>query len=269
MDERDSMDEEYNSIESPRDMSDKEYRRLVEDVSEKIGEFSQLTRLIEQQMGLFNTPNDTRANHDKITKQVEKGKKLTSTISGKLKTLSSASTSGTRAQSRSRATQHRKLATDFKSQMTRFDHVCTEIVRSEQSSVNRIRNSLSQQETPLQTSYSEDQLYAQATVTSFHEDDVARREHDIFNITQQIKQVNTAYREIGDLVNQQDEIVVKVADDTEGAKEGTTNALQQVREADFKSKYCSCSKKKLCCYSIIIILVLILSLAIVLGLNSN
>ena len=84
-------------------------------------------------------------------------------------------------------------------------------------------------------------------------------------ITHQLKEVNQAYKDIDELITEQEEVVVQIAEHAEEAKDGTEGALQQVQQADAKTKYCHCSKTRLCIASFVILIVLILVLSIVLA----
>lgn len=59
---------------------------------------------------------------------------------------------------------------------------------------------------------------------------------------------------------------VEIEDNTENAKENVEKALEQVRQADQKAKYCACSKWKLMCYGGFTIIILLIIMGLVLGL---
>lgn len=171
------MDHGYYDAQSPQrgGLDDNRYRQLVTEVSKGIGYFNQLSKSIEQKTQLFGTRQDSRSNHNKINEEVEKGKRVTAKVKKRLKELSKAGQGVSGAASRSRSTQYRKLANDFRAQLDEFDHICRRVVNSERNAVDHIRrSSVPKQKTDNSmfnyNNYSEDQLYAQADVTVYDED---------------------------------------------------------------------------------------------------
>jgi syntaxin 7/syntaxin 12/13 len=167
-----------------------------------------------------------------------------------------------------------KLSADFKSQLAQFQKSCENVVEVETTAVQEIRRSSSSSHAPNRNNpkhkvngfgfhnYNEDQLYAQAQVTTYDEDDMMRREEDILHINHQLKEINIAYKEIDGLVQDQGEVVVEIADNVENAQENAHAALDQVKAADSKSRYCMCSKWKLIFLGILLLIVVILVLTV-------
>nr|CCA18611.1 syntaxin 7like protein putative [Albugo laibachii Nc14]CCA20567.1 syntaxin 7like protein putative [Albugo laibachii Nc14] len=257
------MGDRYVSADSPT-YSDERYNRLVQESSKGISTFNQVTRSIAQKMSLFGTPQDSRENHNQIKELTDKGNKMSTKLSRRIQELNRACQGG--SQERARKTQVNKLASDFKNQLKSFETTCERLITSEQQTIEHIRRSSTSYERVSEDdikpkfgfgNYNEDQIYAQANVTTYDEDDLARREEDIVHINHQLREVNAAFREIDGLVEDQGETVVEVQDNTETVKENVAGALENVRQADKKTGWFKCSKFKLIGIGILLMLVII------------
>lgn len=257
--EYNNSDYGYQTENSPRGMDDKRYRQLVQEVSKGINYLDQLTMSIEQKSERIGTRNDSRNNHSELMSEIEKGNKAVGKVRRRVKELRDGVKRG--ESSKSKNTQYKKLASDFRKAMERFERVAEDVVEMEQTAVDQIRRSSVAQ--PKQQidykNYSEEQLYSNAQITSYDEDDLARREEDIINIGHAIKQVNGVYRQLDGLVQDQDEVIVEIAENAQDAKDNAEGALDNVRKADEKTKYINCGKKKCCCILLVLIVVGILA----------
>lgn len=170
---------------------------------------------------------------------------------------------------RARKTQVAKLSVDYKNQLKSFEETCQKLLLAERTAVSNLRQSslsfrVDDGEKPEGfDGYNEDQIYAQANVTSYNEDDLIRREEDILKINQQLHEVNAAYQEVDGLVQDQGEIVVDIEENTETAQENAQGALRNVREANEKRGLCKCSKSKLFCTAIFALMLIAAVIAIV------
>ncbi|CAH0475872.1 unnamed protein product [Peronospora belbahrii] len=262
------MGDRYRSAQSPRNssggVSDERFSKLVSETSKGISSFNQLTRSIAQKMSLFGTPQDSRANHAQIKDLTEKGNKIVAKINRRLQELSRGAKG---PNSRTRRTQVNKLSADFKNQARVFEETCERLMESERQSVEFIRRSSQSFKGGDGgggfTNYSEDQIYAQANVVIYDEDDLQRREDDIIQINHQLREVNAAFQEIDGLVQDQGEMVVEVVDNTETAKENVEKALVEVRQAEERRNCCACSRMKLIFIVILALLVFIALIGIV------
>ncbi|KAG2790523.1 hypothetical protein JG687_00000274 [Phytophthora cactorum] len=267
------MGDRYRSAQSPRNSSgsatDERFGKLVTETSKGISTFNQLTRSIAQKMSLFGTPQDSRSNHVQIKELTEKGNKLVAKINRRLQELNRGAKG---AAGRARRTQVNKLSADFKNQVRVFEETCERLLESERQSVDFIRRSSQsfkggdgrQTRGGAEfTNYSEDQIYAQANVVVYDEDDMQRREEDIVQINHQLREVNAAFQEIDGLVQDQGEMVVEIVDNTETAKDNVEKALEQVKQAEQRRNCCACSKMKLICIAIFALLVFIALMGII------
>lgn len=167
------MGDRYQAAKSPRErgLSDERFQKLIQETSKGISSFNQLTRSMAQKMSLFNTPQDSRANHEALRELSDKGNKLVTKINRRLQELNKASTGA-----RMRKTQVTKLSTDFKNQVRAFEETCNKLVESEKQSVEFIRRSShsfnhnEQKTQPEFANYNEDQIYAQANIIAYDED---------------------------------------------------------------------------------------------------
>uniref|UniRef100_A0AAV1T2I7 t-SNARE coiled-coil homology domain-containing protein n=1 Tax=Peronospora matthiolae TaxID=2874970 RepID=A0AAV1T2I7_9STRA len=274
------MGDRYHSSQSPRNsdgsVSDERFSKLVSETSKGISSFNQLTRSIAQKMSLFGTPQDSRANHAQIKELTEKGNKIVAKINRRLQELSR----GAKGPSgRTRRTQVNKLSADFKNQARVFEETCERLLESERQSVEFIRRSSqsfrggdgrkSRGDGPKPrgeaefTNYSEDQIYAQANVVIYDEDDMQRREDDIIQINHQLREVNAAFQEIDGLVQDQAEMVVDIVENTDTAKDNVEKALEEVRQAEQRRNWCACSRIKLITICIFTVLVFIALMGII------
>lgn len=170
------MGDRYVSADSPT-YSDERYNRLVQESSKGISSFNQVTRSIAQKMSLFGTPQDSRDNHNQIKELTDKGNKMSTKLSRRIQELNRACQGG--SQERSRKTQVNKLASDFKNQLKSFEATCERLITSEQQTIEHIRRSSTSYERVSEVdikpkfgfgNYNEDQIYAQANVTTYDED---------------------------------------------------------------------------------------------------
>lgn len=167
------MGDRYHAQKSPRDrgLSDERYQKLIQETSKGISSFNQLTRSMAQKMSLFNTPQDSRANHEALKELTDKGNKLVTKINRRLQELNKSSQGA-----RMRKTQVTKLSSDFKNQLRVFEDTCKKLVESEKQSVDLIRrssHSFNHNDQKAKTefaNYSEDQIYAQANIIAYDED---------------------------------------------------------------------------------------------------
>lgn len=242
-------------------MSDAEFRSKLEDVSKGLDLFDQVIHAVDTKAKKGRRLQTTRTD-------VEKGKKLVIKVKAKLKELSSVSKQ--RGASSSRYSQYKKVANDFKNQVRHFEQMVQHLASKANDPAwdedDRQRKPDAQDFTAFKPNdFNEDQFFAQATVTSYEHDDLHAREQDIINVSAQINEVNQAFAEIDGLVTKQDEMVIEIADNTATAKEHTEAAVEQVREADQKTKYCNCSKWKCCCIITMILIVGVLVGVLMLG----
>lgn len=266
-----TMGDRYMSANSPRGLSDERYNKLVQETSKGISSFNQLTRSMAQKISLFGTPQDSRSNHEQLKELSERGNKMVNKINKRLQELNK-SCQG--PQSRARKTQVGKLSSDFKNQVRVFEETCERLIESEKNAVDTIRRSSvafrrssSRDGAPNGgldfTNYNEDQIYAQMNVTQYDEEDLARREEDIIHINHQLREVNAAFREIDGLVQDQEEAIVEIVENTENAKDDVHGALENVKQANQRTKYCGCSRFKMFCYAVLVVLLLILIVSVV------
>ncbi|CEG39064.1 syntaxin 7-like protein [Plasmopara halstedii] len=256
----------YMAVNSPKMGENEHYNDVVEETSKDVRQFNQVTRTIAQKMLLFGTPQDSRANHQQLTELTDRGNKLVARINRKLQELDKGAKA---AGGRARKTQVAKLSLDYKNQLKSFEETCQKLLAAERAAVSNLRKSSlsfrSDDDTKLEgfDGYNEDQIYAQANVTRYNEDDLIRREEDILKINQQLHEVNAAYREVDGLVQDQGELVVDIEDNTETAQENAQGALRNVREANEKRGLCKCSKSKLICTGLFALMIIAAVIAIV------
>lgn len=172
-----AMGDRYHSAQSPRNrergLSDEKYAKLIQETSKGISSFNQLTRSMAQKMSLFNTPQDSRANHEALKELTDKGNKLVTKINRRLQELNKSSQG---ASARNRKTQVAKLSSDFKTQLRAFEETCAKLIESEKQSVDFIRrssHSFNHNDAKAKvefSNYNEDQIYAQANIIAYDED---------------------------------------------------------------------------------------------------
>lgn len=259
----------YVSADSPKGPNELEqFNRNVQDTSKAIQEFHQLTKSMQQKMTLFSTAQDSRVNHQQLKELTEKGNKLVAKINRRLQDLTKACQGPS---GRTRKTQVSKLSSDYKNQLKAFEETCEKFIENEKTAVANIRQSSHSFRSDDNDKrgglgdYSEDQLYSQANIQNYNEDDLARREEDILHINHQMREVNAAFREVDDLITVQGEVVVEIADDTDNVKDNVEGALDQVRQADTKRGYFQCTKWKMMCWGFLLIILAAIILAIILA----
>ncbi|TYZ68812.1 hypothetical protein PybrP1_011659 [[Pythium] brassicae (nom. inval.)] len=259
----------YSAADSPKHGEAERYAKLVADTSAAVGAFHQTTRALGQKLQVLGTPADTRANHRELKELADKGNALVASVNRRLQQLY-ALCAGPPA--RTRKTQVNKLSGDFKREVQAFEDACRRLVDAEKAAIAHIRkssHSYRRERDSLDDNgagaglelggYNEDQLYAQANVTT--------REQDLIHINHQVREVNAAFREVDELVTKQGEVVVEIDDNTAQARENVENALDNVRQADNKKRYCACSKTKLICCGLFALVVAVLVLTLVLSLK--
>ncbi|OQR86195.1 syntaxin 7-like protein [Achlya hypogyna] len=227
--------------------------KAIAEVDAGISKLGRITSDIKTKSSLFNTPQDTRANHDQLNALAKEGHDTVQTISNQIQSLTGAASGANKS-------AVRKLSKGFQAQMAAFEAACNLMVESEKTTVAFIRKTSIKQDPSKQSDlqYNEDQLYAQAQVSVYNEDgcaapskqglmdtiDLVRREDDIIKINHQLREIKAAYQEVDGLIKDQEEVVVQIMEHTEVAAENARDGLENVQQADKKTGYCTCT----CCY---------------------
>lgn len=60
---------------------------------------------------------------------------------------------------------------------------------------------------------------------------------------------------------------MEIEENTEAAKENVGKALEQVRQADQRTKYCACSRFKLMCYGGFALIIVLILVGLIVGLS--
>ncbi|EQC37548.1 hypothetical protein SDRG_05147 [Saprolegnia diclina VS20] len=211
----------------------------VTEVETAITRLGRITSDIKTKTSLFGTPQDTRANHDQLNALAKEGNDSVQMLRKQLQSLSSATSTANKS-------AVRKLSKGFQAQVTAFEQACSSMVASEKSAVELIRRTSTKLDPSAQDGLAcnEDQLYAQAQVSVYNEDDLVRREEDIVKINHQLREIKAAYEEVGGLLEDQKDVVIEIANNTEAARENARDGLENVQQADKKTGYCTCT----CCY---------------------
>lgn len=168
----------YAAADSPKQGEAERYTRIVAETSTAIGAFHQTTRTLNQKLQVLGTPADTRANHRELKELADKGNALVATVNRRLQQLYALCTG---PPGRTRKTQVNKLSGDFKREVQAFEDACRRLVDAEKAAIAHIRNSSHsyRRDDSLDDGaggglelggYNEDQLYAQANVTTYDED---------------------------------------------------------------------------------------------------
>ncbi|TMW60092.1 hypothetical protein Poli38472_000134 [Pythium oligandrum] len=247
----------YVSAESPKLNEQDQFNRNVQDTSKAIQEFHQTIKSIQQKMTHFNTANDNRMNHQQLKELTEKGNKSVSRINKRLQDLVKACQGPS---GRMRKTQVNKLSNDYKNLLKSFEQTCEKLVESETAAISNLRKSSSsfrkdEEKDAGLGDYSEDQIYSKASIKSYNEDDLARREEDLVHINHQMREVNAAFKEVDEMVTAQEEVVVQINDDVQDAADNVDGALDNVRQADLKRGYCQCTKTKMIMWGILLLII--------------
>ncbi|ETW08556.1 hypothetical protein H310_01112 [Aphanomyces invadans] len=267
------MRDQYDSLESPKAgvMAAEKYDKLVGEVTKALGQLNTTVRAVDQKVSLFGTSLDSQSSHEKLRELLEKGDKLISKIEKRLKMLGDDMKGQSGPVVRTRSTAIKKLTADFKTQSDLFKQ-SSQSAKSANVTLPSVAkpSGINQPARPAPggfTNFHEDQLLAQAQVTTYDEDDLMRREEDIIHINHQLREINAAYKEVDGLINDQHEVVVEIADNVEVARNETHGALQHVQKADARSKYCNCSKRKLICYGGLAFLFVLMVLGVIIALK--
>ncbi|OQS02842.1 hypothetical protein THRCLA_12217 [Thraustotheca clavata] len=200
--------------------------KAVADVDAGIAKLGRITSGIKQKASLFGTPQDTRANHDQLNELAKEGHDNVQLIGTQIQKL-------TTSVSAANKSAVRKLTKGFQVQVEAFEKACSAMVEAEKSVVQVIRKTSIKQD-PLQHAgfdYNEDQLYAQAQVSVYNEDDLARREEDIVKINHQLREIKATYQELDGLVQDQEEVVIQITNNTEDARENARDGLENIMDA--------------------------------------
>ncbi|RHY27023.1 hypothetical protein DYB32_007104 [Aphanomyces invadans] len=173
----------------------------VAEVSAAIGNLGNVTNEMKDKVGLFGSPLDTRANHELVTELTKQGRDIVQAATAKLQLLVNSASGADKSAAR-------KLSKDFKAQLTLFEQVCARAVASESTAVQAIRSTSVRRDTERDlANYNEDQIYTQANVQVYDEDDLARREEDIIKIHHKLGEIKAAFQEVDGLVQDQEEVI--------------------------------------------------------------
>lgn len=300
------MGDRYMSADSPRGVSDERYAKLAQETSKGISSFNQLTRSMAQKMSLFGTPQDSRANHEALKDLAEKGNKIVSKINKRLLEISKACQGPQARTRKTQVAKLSNDFKAQVKQFEDTCHKLMTSERQSIEHIRRSSQSFNHDDVPRNkgdrkasggrrngsggggsggggyndnygnnggggpafdlNNYNEDQLYAQANIIRYDEDDLARREEDIIHINHQLREVNAAFREIDGLVQDQGEVILEIDQNVEEVKDNAHKALHEVQAADKRKSYCVCSKFKMIVFGglglvLLLVLVMIISKA--------
>ncbi|KAF0719158.1 Aste57867_1248 [Aphanomyces stellatus] len=260
------MRDQYDSLESPKAgiMASDKYDKIVGEVSKALGQLNSTVRAIDQKVSLFGTSLDSASSHDKLLELLDKGDKLIGKVEKRIKLVTDDLRGQSGAVAKARSTTLKKLSADFKTQLDLYKFSSENAKHVPALSAAPMPAAHAQPHMQGNNAFNNyhnaDQIFAQAQVTRYDEDDAMRREEDIVHINHQLREINAAYKEVDGLVTDQHEVVVQIGDHVDDAQENAHKALEQVQEADTKRGYCACGKKMRYVYiggAVIMLLILI------------
>lgn len=168
-----------------------------------------------------------------------------------------------------------KISTDFQAALQDFQALQRRALEKERASVTAARaaqeteaaqgsgGSGAAEELPMQRQLQQSQPLAPQNEVDFQEALIIEREEEIRNIEQGVGDLNVLFRQVAQIVDEQEVGIRTIADNVENVQDSTRQADLETRQA---ARYQKAARNKSCCLLLILAVILtIVILAIVLG----
>jgi len=250
---------------------DTEYLRLNDEIASNIMKIQKNTETITKISSMIGTNKDTSELRDKLHDVLESTRKLAKDTGEDIKKMANLD-GGTQSDNRQRKQQQQKLNQQFIQTWQKFSDVAKTVMEKERATVTLARKASHSihDDNPLlkskavdddeekQAFLAEDSLKKQRqqqvlqNELEFNDTIIAEREEGIREIESTINEVNTIFRDLAELVNEQGQMIDNIENNISQTVVRTDQANQELVKA---SKYQKSARTKMCCLLLIILIV--------------
>ncbi|KAK4094840.1 hypothetical protein Purlil1_536 [Purpureocillium lilacinum] len=224
-------------------------------------------RKLANDVNVLGTKKDTPRLRERVHSSMEKSRELCREIGEGVKRLQSWD-----ELSKQQKYEQTKVSSDFQAALQEFQGLQRKALEKEKASVSAARAAhdaeaghAGGQGAPLEQLQQQQQLSQMAPQdeVDFQESLIIEREEEIRNIEQGVGDLNVLFRQVAQIVDEQDVGIRTIADNVENVQDNTRQADIETRQA---ARYQKAARNKSCCLLLILAVILtIVILAIVLG----
>ncbi|CAO3650003.1 unnamed protein product [Cunninghamella blakesleeana] len=279
-----NLEQGYGSGGSPRnsrqgaiqlgDDNDREYKTLVQRVSQQVFHINGNISSIERLVGFLGGPRDTTDVRNKLHEVTESTRDLIKDSTNDIKSLAQFQTTDSR-KSRQRKLEQQKLSKDFQKVLGDFQKIQRLSASKQreyvdkakattamlQSKVDEEEGGIDGQTTLVDGTQRRIQLQALDNEIEYNEVLITEREGEIQEIERGIGELNEIFRDLGMLVNEQDSSIQSIYGNVINIAQNTRQAADELTTANRHQKS---ARKNMCCFLLIIsIVACVLALIIV------
>jgi len=211
-------------------------------IGDDIQNLIKLNRKLQGQLAQLGTAGDTKELRSKMNKDRDEAKKLCQTIMRKLK-----DNKGGNKQMMA------KLQENFESELKKFNAVTKDIEKKERevvAAINHRRESIGSPEDDGQVSEESVQFL------EYDVEELQKRSDGIKQIERDVQEVSEMFRDLHELVQDQQQNLDVISDNISATKAKTESAHQELLQAE---KYQSKARNKKCC----IVVILVIAIAVI------
>ncbi|KAJ6441762.1 SNARE domain-containing protein [Purpureocillium lavendulum] len=225
-------------------------------------------RKLANDVNVLGTKKDTPRLRERVHSSMEKSRELCREIGEGVKRLQS-----WEELSKQQKYEQTKVSSDFQAALQEFQGLQRKALEKEKASISAARAAHDAEgghggaaggasHEQLQQQLQLSQLAPQDEV-DFQESVIIEREEEIRNIEQGVGDLNVLFRQVAQIVDEQDVGIRTIADNVENVQDNTRQADVETRQA---ARYQKAARNKSCCLLLILAVILtIVILAIVLG----
>ncbi|KAM4059248.1 syntaxin-like protein [Hirsutella rhossiliensis] len=263
--------DQLSSLESgrrPGYSDDPGFQDLQYELKSKLQSLLSSNRKLANDVNVLGTKKDTPRLRERVHNSMDKTRELCREIGDGVKRLQTWDDL-----SKQQKYEQTKVSSDFQAALQEFQDLQRRALEKEKASVTAARaahesesgQASGQTSAPLEQLQQQQQLpqLAPQDEVDFQETLIIEREEEIRNIEQGVGDLNVLFRQVAQIVDEQDVGIRTIADNVENVHDNTRQADIETRQA---ARYQKAARNKSCCLLLILAVILtIVILAIVLG----
>lgn len=265
--------DQLSSLESgrrPGYSDDPAFRDLQYELKMKLQSLLSSNRRLANDVNVLGTKKDTPRLRERVHSSMEKTRDLCREIGDGVKRLQ-----GWNKLTKQQKYEQTKVSSDFQAALQEFQGLQKKALEKEKASVTAARAAHESESghafgqadnAPLEQQQQQQQQLSQLAPqdeVDFQEALIIEREEEIRNIEQGVGDLNVLFRQVAQIVDEQEVGIRTIADNVENVHQDTRQADVETRQA---ARYQKAARNKSCCLLLILAVILtIIILAIVLG----
>ncbi|KAF4582113.1 syntaxin 7 [Ophiocordyceps camponoti-floridani] len=247
---------------------DPAFRNLQHDLKTKLQSLLSGNRKLANDVNVLGTKKDTPRLRERVHNSMDKARDLCRDIGDGVKRLQAWDDL-----SKQQRYEQTKVSSDFQAALQEFQSLQRTALEKEKASVTAARAAHETESGPsdgqdpsLEQQQQQQQLLSQMAPqdeVDFQEALIIEREEEIRNIEQGVGDLNVLFRQVAQIVDEQEVGIRTIADNVENVHDNTRQADVETRQA---ARYQKAARNKSCCLLLILgVILTIVILAIVLG----